>query len=1432
MRISTLPTLIGLLAMGLLGPHAMKAQPLQQGIVVVNDPSDDQVSATLAIPDATGQGCLDNYFSAVPPNWPINSPSDDSGSQIRYWSLNGTPDAQGNCTFDVITTVSLSWWTVGWNFQSSYVGLKSWQLLIDGAACATCSIQALEPDVVYPGDGNILANTWLTPPNFTSHLRITHRAGDAWDHNGVRHFTLRLTRFGTADLDIRFNAIMVGTNYTNVLGYFDAPQMPLSILRDPPGDKSYSSITSSQEGCFGQTMSVSTDQSQNVWAKAKVGVQGSTGFIVETDYELYGEVGVDLTAGRTETGDREYRTCLSSTSEFTTAQDGEPDDVFIGSALRYAYGFGKIVSRQGCLPVKDARFCMTPVNVISSYNYSESWIRSSIIPDLQDLIVQLVQGTPERKRAEAQLDVWNQVLSMNDAIKAGGPLEVTRNFNGGGNGQNWSLTKSTSQTQSITTSVFVESAISAEFGAYVGGSGVSAGGELRTRTEYGSGQNASNASTNTMAYHLEDDDAGDNFSVQVRSDAVYGTYAFSLDEDVSASSCPYEGGYQIEQPQLWVGSVGNSQMTVDEVPLGSQAIFPLYVCNNSTQQRTYYLKFVAASNSEGGQLEAYGNAINGNDDGVQLLIPANTCLDVTNLYLTQPNAGVVNFEDIEVYLYSICDPSIRSSVNVSAYFGEGNINVGDYCVPTSSIGPAEGDFIDGVQLGDINNTGNGGLAGASYTDYTGDFSTSLSLNEQAMITLTCGSYGYDDMAAWIDYDQSGTFEPSEMLGTFVATAPFQSNNILFTVPGSASLGTTRMRVRLVYGANIDPCSSFDYSEVEDYTIVINDETPVDCQNTTGGTAWPGTPCDDGSALTGNDTWSANCACSGVGVDCAGVPNGTSFPGSGCDDGNANTVSDVYGTDCQCVGVPLDCTGQPGGSNLPGTPCDDQDNGTGNDAYGIDCVCSGQFIDCLNQPGGTALPGWPCDDGNPLSSNDLYNAQCQCAGTLTNDCLGVFGGSAQPGYPCDDQNPQTGFDTYGPNCICAGLPLDCNGIPNGPNVPGAFCNDWNPQTINDVISANCVCLGTLIGNDCEGVAGGPAQPGTACDDGDAATGNDTYNANCSCAGQLIDCFGTIGGLALPGYPCDDSDATTGADAYGNDCQCAGLLIDCVGSPGGTALPGTSCDDGNPNSLNDAYNASCACVGSLANDCQGVPGGAAQPGTPCDDGQVNTGNDTWSANCQCSGLPYDCAGVPGGSAGTGTACNDQDDCTSGDIWSLDCTCEGTALQISAVSGNGTIDVGTTNTYHITPIPGAIAYNWTLPAGWSSQNTSAFVLVATAGETAGTVQLCVDAFVGNCMVTSCTDVQVLSGNGTAAIAPASDDWLTVQPNPSDGIFRIIPSGTATTDIIVYDGTGRVVKATYPMVGNRAATLDLAGMAPGAYYLMATRKGDQRVMKLVVGR
>ena len=70
----------------------------------------------------------------------------------------------------------------------------------------------------------------------------------------------------------------------------------------------------------------------------KLGVAGSIGWIVDISFEIYVEGGVNSTATQSETSEFEYETCFETSSEFTSSGSGTPDDMFIGSAIRYAYG--------------------------------------------------------------------------------------------------------------------------------------------------------------------------------------------------------------------------------------------------------------------------------------------------------------------------------------------------------------------------------------------------------------------------------------------------------------------------------------------------------------------------------------------------------------------------------------------------------------------------------------------------------------------------------------------------------------------------------------------------------------------------------------------------------------------------------------------------------------------------------------------------------------------------------------------------------------------------------------------------------------------------------------------------------------------------------------------------------------------------------------
>ncbi|MBK9514558.1 MAG: hypothetical protein IPO05_13270 [Flavobacteriales bacterium] len=129
-------------------------------------------------------------------------------------------------------------------------------------------------------------------------------------------------------------------------------------------------------------------------------------------------------------------------------------------------------------------------------------------------------------------------------------------------------------------------------------------------------------------------------------------------------------------------------------------------------------------------------------------------------------------------------------------------------------------------------------------------------------------------------------------------------------------------------------------------------------------------------FTGNETWNANCQCVGQVIDCLGVAGGSALPGTACNDNNANTINDVWSANCTCAGtlVTFDCEGVANGSALPGSSCNDGNASTGNDTWNANCQCVGQVIDCMGVAGGTALPGTACNDNNANTINDVLERE--------------------------------------------------------------------------------------------------------------------------------------------------------------------------------------------------------------------------------------------------------------------------------------------------------------------------------------------------------------------------------------------------------------------------------------------------------------------------
>lgn len=141
-----------------------------------------------------------------------------------------------------------------------------------------------------------------------------------------------------------------------------------------------------------------------------------------------------------------------------------------------------------------------------------------------------------------------------------------------------------------------------------------------------------------------------------------------------------------------------------------------------------------------------------------------------------------------------------------------------YC--TSRGNSVADEWIDLVALGTINRTS---AADAGYFNGT-SLSTNVARGTSVTISYSAGfrsGYsGSESWTVWVDWNRDGDFlDAGEQVVTRTSTSAATLSSS-FTIPATAALGTTRMRVSMKWNAAPTSCEAFSYGEVEDYTLNV------------------------------------------------------------------------------------------------------------------------------------------------------------------------------------------------------------------------------------------------------------------------------------------------------------------------------------------------------------------------------------------------------------------------------------------------------------------------------------------------------------------------------------------------------------------------------------------------------------------------------------
>lgn len=179
-------------------------------------------------------------------------------------------------------------------------------------------------------------------------------------------------------------------------------------------------------------------------------------------------------------------------------------------------------------------------------------------------------------------------------------------------------------------------------------------------------------------------------------------------------------------------------------------------------------------------------------------------------------------------------PVSTTATPVQILVGGSSCQCASYCASGASLTGDEEIF--NVSIGTLNNTSNCSQTGGPtstlnlYSNYAGIISSpNLAVNSSYTLDVTvgqCGTFAYSGgVTAYMDFNQNGSFsDPGEQVfvsptTTFAIAGTIVSTVI--TVPATASLGTTRMRVIAVEnGTATAECATYNWGETEDYCINI------------------------------------------------------------------------------------------------------------------------------------------------------------------------------------------------------------------------------------------------------------------------------------------------------------------------------------------------------------------------------------------------------------------------------------------------------------------------------------------------------------------------------------------------------------------------------------------------------------------------------------
>lgn len=401
-------------------------------------------------------------------------------------------------------------------------------------------------------------------------------------------------------------ALVMGKRQRDATFTSTSPEIPFLVLHDPPGDGSYAYIEEDNTHCFDVAFEMVEETNINNKLSLKKGSLNSvtTGLGVATTTVIeqlddqvweYSYSGVDGYS-ETTTG------CVTATETFqTSAEDDvvgdQGGDVFVGAAMNMIYGVVDVLYYDDC-EVKDSTdLVVSPEGFKTTFYYSEYQIANDVIPDL----LNEMQDT-------ASAQSWQAILDDNNSRKVEAVFEENISFDAGAVYESETTERTTSST-SFTYKDEMVNDFYTNLGISINGFGITNENLYSVRILETGSENETEDFSRTVKYVLKDDDPGDNYTVDLKRDGVYGTPVF--DVVAGESMCPWEPNtVNRQEVSLAIDPTIQTGVSSNEA-----AVFNLTLGNTSQTSQTmaYRIGEVPGSNPNGALIDIIGISENTQD---------------------------------------------------------------------------------------------------------------------------------------------------------------------------------------------------------------------------------------------------------------------------------------------------------------------------------------------------------------------------------------------------------------------------------------------------------------------------------------------------------------------------------------------------------------------------------------------------------------------------------------------------------------------------------------------------------------------------------------------------------------------------------------------------------------------------------------------------